>query len=491
MKIVSIRVNNFKSLFGEHTINIGDSNIVCFVGENNTGKTTIFSAIDFLINGVVKEKTIQDYKTNFNENLDVEVEITLQGNIIDIIEGFEQEKYKDYIFYDGNNTETIRLRRSSKKQVIQQGKKNVELDESKITAFNPKNNQFENTTGFDKAIGAILETQFIWSEMSASDVIDFSSTKILGKLLKGSSEKFKESEEWRNFQKAHNEAFISGPNAFNTQAKPLVDDIQRSLRDFYGKVSLELKFDIPDAQSFTKLGSVFVDDGVNTIISEKGSGMQRALALSIIKVYSDILSKHKVDKSLQKPIFFFIDEPEISLHPKAQATLISALKEISKYQQIFITTHSPHFLQEFGMDNLVYIVSKENTNTIIKEVETMNTFSFSPTLAEVNYFAYQICTTDFHNELYGYIESKLIKNKFTIYEWVTDNFHNIKKDKVWIKQKKDGSQENKDVTKMVYIRHCIHHPENTLNIKFTPEELESSIKEMLSIIKSEQFKNLS
>lgn len=489
MKITEIKVNNFKSLSGKHVIKIGNSNMVCFVGENNSGKTNIFSAIDFLINGVKKDKKIEDYKTNFDNSLDVEVEITMQGNITDIIQGFEQGKYKDCIYFDNNNIETIKLKRSSKKQYIQQGKKNIQLDESKITVFKPETNQFENVVGFDKAIGAIFETQFIWSEMNACDIIDFSSTKILGKLLKDISEQFKESDEWKNFQSAHDKAFISGPNAFNSKAKPVIENIQNSLHNFYGNLSVELKFDIPDAQSFTKLGSVMVDDGISTIVSEKGSGMQRALALAIIKVYSDSLSQHKINDDLQKPVFFFIDEPEISLHPKAQATLISALKEIAEYQQVFVTTHSPHFLQEFGVDNLVYIVSKENTNTIIKEVEDMNTFSFSPTLAEVNYFAYQLCTTDFHNELYGYIETKLKKNNCNIYEWIPNHFPNIKKDKTWIKIDKKGNSELQ-VTKMVYIRHSIHHPENTLNDKFTIEELETSIKEMLTIIKSDIFTNL-
>lgn len=61
MKITQIIIENFKSISNKIVIDTNKP-IVCFVGENNTGKTTVFRAIDFLRNGVVKEKTIDDYK---------------------------------------------------------------------------------------------------------------------------------------------------------------------------------------------------------------------------------------------------------------------------------------------------------------------------------------------------------------------------------------------------------------------------------------------
>lgn len=40
---------------------------------------------------------------------------------------------------------------------------------------------------------------------------------------------------------------------------------------------------------------------------------------------------------------------------------------------------------------------------------------------------------------------------------------------------------------MTYIRHAIHHPENTLNPNFTEAELKQSIQEMLSILQHTDF----
>lgn len=48
-------------------------------------------------------------------------------------------------------------------------------------------------------------------------------------------------------------------------------------------------------------------------------------------------------------------------------------------------------------------------------------------------------------------------------------------------------KKNETVTLMTYIRHIIHHPENTLNPSFTETELKDSIQEMLNILKHPNF----
>ena len=56
------------------------------------------------------------------------------------------------------------------------------------------------------------------------------------------------------------------------------------------------------------------------------------------------MKQHSEDIKKIKPFFLFIDEPELSLHPEAQKRLFESLQEISKKDQIFISTHSPYFL---------------------------------------------------------------------------------------------------------------------------------------------------
>ncbi len=62
-------------------------------------------------------------------------------------------------------------------------------------------------------------------------------------------------------------------------------------------------------------------------MEEKGSGMQRSIALALLQVYAEELVKHPRVSTITKPFFLFIDEPEICLHPQAQAKLLNAILE--------------------------------------------------------------------------------------------------------------------------------------------------------------------
>ena len=489
MKITEIKLTNFRAFAGEHSIKL-DKPVACFVGENNTGKTTIFAALDFLRNGLPTGKKAEDFKNKAFPNDPVSVEITIQGNLNDVIKNFSEDRYLPYVKSE-NGIETIRLRRSSDEKEITQNGKKVSLNVGKITILNESANQYENPTGIDKAIGSLLEFQFVWSDMQASDVVDFGTTKTLGKLFKSVSDDFRSSSEWIDFKNAHKKAFISGENALSKKSDRIIQNIQASLEQFYGKAKVALDFQPPDPSAFIKLGDIIINDGIETSLSDKGSGMQRAFALSVIKVYADILTRHENLAEIVKPIFFFIDEPEISLHPKAQSVLVEALSEISKYHQIFITTHSPHFLKCCGAEcSCIHICARDGNKLIVNPSSKLDTFTFSPTLAEINYLAFDLPTSDFHNELYGYIQE--VTGAFTspkLDAWMESECA-IPKDQKWIKVSRGVQQAPEDVSLSTYIRHSIHHPENTHNQAFSETELKNSISSMLSVMSSQAFQSL-
>lgn len=486
MRIVEIKLNNFKAFSGEHIIQT-DSPVVCFVGENNTGKTSIFAAIDFLKSGIPQGKTIADLKNKSHQDESVSVEVTIEGSLRAAIEVFSEEKYQPYV-YEVDSKERIRLRRSSEKSTVIQKGKSVELDEKKLTIFNPAQNEFQNPTGFDRAIGSLFETQFIWSDMKPDDVVDFGTTKTLGRLLKEVATGFQDSPDWVSFMEAHSKAFKTGDDALLKRSKKMQDEIQGALGNFYGNADVEFAFQPPDPASFIKLGEIWVNDGVNTPITEKGSGMQRALALAVTKVYADFLAKHEDDANLTKPLFFFIDEPEISLHPKAQAVLVDALCKIAERQQVFMTTHSPLFLKCLGINsNAILVFSRKDGAITTAPAAEAKTFGFSPTLAEINFLAYGLSTEDFHNELYGHIAEVTQKHGQREFDnWIVQN-STLVRDKNWVRIKNSAPQAPEPVTLMTYIRNTIHHPENKHNPEYTTSELEVSIQAMLSIIKSEPF----
>ena len=247
---------------------------------------------------------------------------------------------------------------------------------------------------------------------------------------------------------------------------------------------------MPEASTFIKSGDIFVDDEVDTLLADKGTGMQRAVALAIVQVYAETIIKHKDDDIISKPIFFFIDEPEVCLHPLAQRKLLSALNTISKKKQIFIATHSPYLLHEFDKNNHeLYVFTKGDDDLKITSSAELDLFPWSPSLGEINWFAYNLPTIEFHNELYGFLQSKAIDEDGNNYS--ENDFDTYLQGKGllvysrdWIKLSKDGNTEPLRLAKQIYIRNFIHHPENTHNTKYSEGDFIQSIKEMIDCLKS-------
>lgn len=140
--------------------------------------------------------------------------------------------------------------------------------------------------------------------------------------------------------------------------------------------------------------------------------------------------------------------------------------------QIFISTHSPYIVKKSlnGNRNNFQLTRKENDLVTVTKAETTKIFGDkSPTWGEINYFAYALVTIEFHNELYGFLEA----NK-------KSELYGLKKTKTW-KDARPGKGEEV-VSLQTYVRHSIHHPENTLNEPFAEEELKRSIEEMLALL---------
>ena len=213
--------------------------------------------------------------------------------------------------------------------------------------------------------------------------------------------------------------------------------------------------------------------------------MQRALALSLIQVYAEITTRSE-EEEVSKPILFFIDEPETFLHPKAQNMLIEALERISGTSQIFIITHSPYLLRKYHKStHSLNVFSKEcgyNKVVIGKEFDLFG--SYSPTWGEINYFAFEVLSTEFHNELYGFAQAKAIIIDEKYYrpkdfdDYLVSN--GIAKDQKYKQLKADKSIEEYDTTLPTKIRNIIHHPENSNN-SFSENELKRSIEMLINI----------
>src|SRR5581483_5622662 len=383
------------------------------------------------------------------------------------------------------------IMRSSEESEVTQGSQKKKLDIKNVRVFNSETNKFENPTGIDNTITALFDAQFVWADTNSEDISDFSKTKISGKIINALTKDFVKSSTWGKFQESHREAFGAGENSLTKTLKPVEEKIQNILSQQYGDTEVKFSFSLPELESFFKTGNIDLsEDGIKTKSSEKGTGMQRALALALIQVYADISSAD--ENGGAKPILFFIDEPETFLHPQAQNKLLDALEKISEHSQIFIITHSPYLLKKYKKDtHSMSVFSREKGLNKVEAGKEFDLFSTSsPTWGEINYYAFGVSSIEFHNELYGFIQAKAImedeKNYFEndFEQYLVGN--GVRQDQTYIRLNRDGTTENQTRTLPTKIRNIIHHPENTYNQKYTEEELESSIKELILLQKNDE-----
>lgn len=157
-----------------------------------------------------------------------------------------------------------------------------------------------------------------------------------------------------------------------------------------------------------------------------------------------------------------LDEPETHLHPQAQEYLKDELIKITRNDEnniVFFATHSNYMIDKEHIERCFRVSKQSNRKT------KLGKFSVGQkSYAEVNYEVFDISSSDYHNELYGYL-GDVDKAKLD----------GLNKTKKWKNKKTNGME---DVSLATYIRHSIHHPENTLNTRFTPEELRESIENL-------------
>lgn len=487
MYISSIKLHNFKGFHNDHEISF-DRGVNFFVGDNNCGKSTIFEAIDFIRTKKDRDEVIT--KTEIEGNDYVSVEIEFKGDDIEsLIEVEALKKYQSYLI-DDNGEKNLRVLRSSEETQIKQKGRDKILSIKNVRLYNPETDQFENPTGIDNTISALFEAQFVWADTDSGDISNFSKTKISGKIINAVTQDFIKSPTWKRFKNTHKETFGEGKHSLATTLKPVEERIQNILSDQYGETEVRFSFSLPEIESFFKTGNIALsEDGIETKSYEKGTGMQRALALALIQVYADISTNN--ENEVSKPILFFIDEPETFLHPIAQNKLLDALEKISLKSQIFIITHSPYLLKKYKKDtHSMNIFSKDVGLNKVTEGKEFDLFgNSSPTWGEINYYAFGVLSVEFHNELYGFIQAKAILEDEKFYkpkdfdEYLFDKSNRvITIDHSYKHLKADGSVVEYTTTLPTKIRNIIHHPENTNNIKFTNQELRTSIEYLIPLL---------
>jgi energy-coupling factor transporter ATP-binding protein EcfA2 len=231
----------------------------------------------------------------------------------------------------------------------------------------------------------------------------------------------------------------------------LEDRVTAHVKKIWPNHPIEIKFQIDTASLSFLVEDVGVRYNAKTT-EQRSDGFKQFVSFLLT-----ISAEHNT-KNLSNTLLL-IDEPETHLHPQAQEHLLRELIRITSGRDnnlVIFATHSNYMIDKEHIDRCFRVEKVQNRETSITQIPQRDT-SYS----EVNFEVFHIATADYHNELYGYLED---------IEPVKLNA--LPKSRTW-DNAKTGQRESVSLPK--YIRHSIHHPENTRNPKFSADDLRSSI----------------
>lgn len=459
------------------------SGLNILIGENGNGKTTILEAINYLtLNSYSAEN-----KLSINDFNDHQKDIVIQAET----EPFECKStigfYKDWSF-QSNGMEFSARNRNSKARgkllsspyethnYFQLCGKYKKKDGSEGKDIDSRDKIFNNGNINDDEINV-----FYFDKNRTRQIATGNYKTTFERICDDLNWKFAKGIDDDNREKMLEN--ISGEyfnNVIEIAQKGTGKKVASALKDFFGNPNYEkLKIELinllhPFSNSFFALRE---EDSLQQInVRDLGSGIEIILTLLLLK---------SIANESKGSIIYLIDEPELHLHPKAQDKLLELLIQESKNKQIFVSTHSPYMFKNCLSKKVgLSIFNKDEQGKInIRNArdETWGIFPWSPSWGEINFYAYDLATVEFHNELYGYIQEK--EGVYEIKKM--DNFladNSIPKSKQWIRVSNGNPQNPSDVTLCTYIRNMIHHPENVNNLAYTDKELTASINELIRVI---------
>ena len=508
MKIKTIKIKNFRSYKDEVEIEFGD--LTAFVGKNDIGKSTVLEALDIFFNdgkGVVKLDKDDVNKQALSAG-DTETVISVCFEELPtsiVIDSTNQTTLQDeYLLNSNNQLEIV-------KKYSNGGKEKVFVNANHPTGNNCKDLLLKKNTDLQKiirdnsitcsnqTINAVMRTS-IWqhynSDLQLADIeIDVTKgdTKSIWDKLQTYLPLYslfqsdrKNSDGDSEVQDPLKEAVkqILNDATLRTKFDEIATEVKNKLQDVATRTlakiqemnpeianSLNPVIPATDSLKWTDVfKSVSIAGDEDIPINKRGSGVKRLILLNFFRAEAE---RRKTQENIPS-IVYAIEEPETSQHTEHQKKLIKAFLDLSNTAntQVIITTHSTALVKELEFQHLRLVKSDSTTKTI--ENVLPNRLPY-PSLNEVNFLAFSEITEEYHNELYGFIE---LEGEMT-------NYRNGKATIPYNKLGRDGiTIVVQNVVLTDYIRHQIHHPENTNNTRFTTQQLSDSIDLMRDFIET-------
>lgn len=515
MKIDSMKISNFRG-YAENT-EIKFNDLTVFVGKNDIGKSTVLEALDIFFNegkGVVKlDKSDVNVENRRNENQetcisvifkDLPDEIVIDSNVrttlkdefllnedskLEVIKKYNNGGYPKVFIKarhpSNSNCKDLLLKKNADlKKIVQQ--KQIVCENQSVNSLLRKaiwEHYSEDLSLQETEIDASKEdAKKIWDKLSNYMPV-YSLFQSDRKNSDGDSEvqdPLKEAVKQIINDEELQQTLASVAKVVETKLKEVSGRTLEKLREMDPAVANSLNPVIPTADKLKwvdvfKAVSISGDEDIP--INKRGSGVKRLVLLNFFRAEAE----RRAEEGDNTGIIYAIEEPETSQHTENQKKLIEAFKSLSQADnvQVLLTTHSAFIVKHLDFTDIRLITQGDGSNQrVIKDV--LPSQLKYPSLNEVNFIAFNEATEEYHDELYGFIDFQ---------GWREEYKEEYKRDKLCRPYKQIGRNGEIRETKKIlteYIRHQIHHPENTHNDKYTEKELLDSINMMREFISRKQ-----
>lgn len=341
--IERVEIINFKSC---RRTDIKLANFTPLIGYNNSGKSNIISAIQWLL-----KKTSLDASSFFNISQPIEVVGHITGVSATDIAQLPQKHQQQISPYVNSGTLVI-------KRV--QAVPNARAAEIALSVLDPTSGSWvPNPTGIDNAIGVLLPEPIRIGAMedAEEDSAKPKTTTTIGKLLAefiGPVRTAHEDElnehlnEVSRRLSADGDARLGGLNAIDIS-------INEKINDLFPGVGVKLHFPVPNLGDLIKTGTikVYENAGDGRGFSSYGHGAQRSIQMALVRHLAEV---RRNNTGHTGTTLLLIDEPELYLHPFAIEQIREALKTLSSNgYQVIISTHSAQMVTSAEAQNSLLI----------------------------------------------------------------------------------------------------------------------------------------
>ena len=372
-KLKCLKVKNFRCI-GNDEVTIDLDDIVVLVGGNNAGKSTILRAYELAVSS--EKMTLDDF---FNKTIDpsnlpeVEIHTLVDSDTapkIDLwCEQIEENLYlvKERWVWKNAKDKPARVgwRVDKNEWAGEKDKPKMPWATDNVaTARRPKAHRVST---FDSP-----ETQ---SEAVKQIVNVLLEDKIRNYTPKGGGDNYT----------SLIDKFDSLKKEFTDASKSEISSISKKITEIVEKVIPRHEFQFTVDESYnddtlkvfdpSDINISFGDKKIMLPIENHGSGARRTILWAVLKTIAEMGYQAKVatrGNKYQKieegrSHLLLMDEPEISLHPKAireACDVLYSLPETNKWQ-VMLTTHSPSFI-DLSRDHTTIVRVEKNTSDIIE-----------------------------------------------------------------------------------------------------------------------------